>query len=316
MRHRQAQLRFSAASTISWTSIGPSNVGGRVRSIAIHPNDASTIFAGSVGGGIWKTTNGGASWSPVDDFMANLAVTSIVFVPTNPAVMYAATGEGLAGRRGIRGAGVFKSTDSGATWNQLSSTANPNFYFVNRVAVSPDGTTLLAATSTGIYRSTDGGATFPAATLGGSIGDGIAQVVFDPNNSSRAVAGAAKSQRPLPRCSVRYSTDGGRDMDTGRTLDRRSRAGVPNAVRVELAYAKGVREQSVRILTGESVYRGRIVREHRMAGSRSRWPRQEGRNSSAVKARGPTRCGSIPPTISTSSSEAWTCIAAQTADRR
>ena len=200
MRAAQAsQLRFSAASTISWTSIGPSNVGGRVRSIAIHPNDASTIFAGSVGGGIWKTTNGGASWSPVNDFMANLAVTSIVFTPTNPAVMYAATGEGLAGSRGIRGAGVFKSTDSGTTWNQLSSTANPNFYFVNRVAVSPDGTTLLAATPTGIYRSTDGGATFPAANVGGSIGEGIAQVVFDPNNSSRAVAGAVRSSHRIPR---------------------------------------------------------------------------------------------------------------------
>jgi photosystem II stability/assembly factor-like uncharacterized protein len=130
MRAAQASpLRFSAASAISWTSLGPTNVGGRVRSIAIHPNDASTIFGGSAGGGIWKTTNGGVSWSPVNDFMASLAVTSIVFTPTNPTVMYAATGEGLAGSHGIRGAGVFKSTDAGATWDQLSPTANPNLLF-------------------------------------------------------------------------------------------------------------------------------------------------------------------------------------------
>ena len=60
MRAAQArQSQFSAASALSWTSLGPSNVGGRVRSIAIHPSDANTMFAGSVGGGIWKTTNGG-----------------------------------------------------------------------------------------------------------------------------------------------------------------------------------------------------------------------------------------------------------------
>jgi photosystem II stability/assembly factor-like uncharacterized protein len=73
-------------------------------------------------------------------------VTSIVFTLTNPTVMYAATGEALSDINGIRGAGVFKSTDGGATWNQLSSTANANFYYVNRVAVSPHGATLLAAT--------------------------------------------------------------------------------------------------------------------------------------------------------------------------
>jgi hypothetical protein len=231
MRAAQAgQSRLSAASHISWTSIGPSNVGGRVRSIAIHPNDASTIFAGSVGGGIWKTTNGGASWLPVNDFMANLAVTSVVFTPTNPAVMYAATGEGLAGSRGIRGAGVFKSTDGGTTWNQLPSTANPSFDFTNRVAVSPDGTTVLAATLTGIYRSTDGGATFPAASVGGHIGNGIAQVVFDPNNSSRAVAGAVRSSLNPP--AAWFSTDAGATWTPV--------TGLPLAGRVELAYARSV----------------------------------------------------------------------------
>lgn len=236
MRAAQArQSRFSAASLIGWTSLGPTNVGGRVRSIAIHPNDANTIFAGSVGGGIWKTTNGGVNWSPVNDFMANLAVTSIVFTPTNPTVMYAATGEGLAGDRGIRGAGVFKSTDSGTTWHQLPSTANPNFYFTNRVAVSPDGTTVLAATLQGIYRSTDGGATFPAATLGGSLGQGVAQVMFDPNNSSKAVAGAYKSRTSAAQSTPAwYSTDGGVNWTPVPVPN------LPDRARVELAYARSV----------------------------------------------------------------------------
>lgn len=144
----------------AWTWIGPGNIGGRVRTIAIHPTTTSTIFAGSVGGGIWKTVNGGASWAAVDDFMANLAVTSILFTPGNPSVMYAGTGEGFSNQDSIQGAGVFKSTDGGRTWNQLASTAGSDFAFVNRLAMSTDGATLLAGTKTGLFRSPDGGVTF------------------------------------------------------------------------------------------------------------------------------------------------------------
>src|SRR5581483_4626458 len=72
-----------------WKWLGPGNVGGRIRAIAISPTSPSTIFSGSVGGGIWKTTNGGASWAPVNDFMASLSVSAIVIDPSNPSVMYA-----------------------------------------------------------------------------------------------------------------------------------------------------------------------------------------------------------------------------------
>ena len=67
----------------SWTWLGPGNIGGRVRALVIHPTNSNTMWAGSVSGGIWKTTNGGASWAPVDDFMANLAVATIVMQPGN-----------------------------------------------------------------------------------------------------------------------------------------------------------------------------------------------------------------------------------------
>ena len=78
----------------SWTNRGPGNVGGRIRALVIDPTAPQTMFIGSVSGGIWKTTNGGATWTPVDDFMANLAVSSIVMQPGAPSVMYAGTGEG------------------------------------------------------------------------------------------------------------------------------------------------------------------------------------------------------------------------------
>ena len=105
-----------------WTYLGPGNIGGRIRTIAVSPSNGNVMWLGSVGGGIWKTINGGASWSPVDDFMGNLSISSIVIDPLNQNVMYAGTGEGFFNQDALRGYGVFKSTDGGATWNFLTST--------------------------------------------------------------------------------------------------------------------------------------------------------------------------------------------------
>lgn len=79
-----------------WSWLGPGNVGGRIRTLVIHPTDPNKMWAGSVSGGIWSTTNGGGLWQPVNDFMANLAVSSIVMDPTNSNIMYAGTGESFA----------------------------------------------------------------------------------------------------------------------------------------------------------------------------------------------------------------------------
>ncbi len=149
----------------NWEWLGPGNIGGRIRAIAIHPYIPSIIFIGSVGGGIWKTNNGGATWAPVNDFLANLDVTSIVYDPNQLDIMYASTGEGFGG--GIPGAGIFKSTDGGTTWNQLPSTNNDSFIWVNRLAHHPDSSNVLYAVTSisnyidgGLYKSTDGGTTW------------------------------------------------------------------------------------------------------------------------------------------------------------
>src|SRR5262249_18735388 len=66
-----------------WEALGPGNIGGRTRTILINPGSPDTIWVGSAGGGIWRTDTAGQSWSPVDDFMANLAITSMVMDPTD-----------------------------------------------------------------------------------------------------------------------------------------------------------------------------------------------------------------------------------------
>jgi uncharacterized protein (TIGR03437 family) len=158
---RQLNAREFAPALGTWSFLGPGNVGGRTRAWVIHPTAPETMWAAGVAGGVWKTTNGGASWTPTSDLTANLAICTLTLATNDPNVIYAGTGESFAGTIGVRGNGVFKTSDGGATWTQLSATANnQNFHFVNRLVVSPDGQRVYAATTTGVWRSLDGGASW------------------------------------------------------------------------------------------------------------------------------------------------------------
>jgi hypothetical protein len=170
----------------SWSWIGPSNLSGRVRAIAIHPTQPATMWIGSAGAGIWKTTDGGATWARASEGIGNVSVTSIIFAPGNPTVMYAGTGQE---QQGLRGGGIFKSTNGGATWTALATpmtanTAGSNF--VQRLAVHPtNANTLLAATNFGLLHSTDAGATW---VLRSDALLRILDVDFDPMDGSNALA--------------------------------------------------------------------------------------------------------------------------------
>jgi photosystem II stability/assembly factor-like uncharacterized protein len=171
-----------------WEALGPGNIGGRTRAIVIHPSAHDTMWAGSAGGGIWRTDDAGQTWAPVDDFMANLAVTSIIMDPNDPNLMYAGTGEGFGNMDAIRGGGLFRTTN-GATWAHIASTGGSNWNSVNRLALSADGATLLAATNSGLRRSVDPGRNNWQEVLPGPIAD----VKFHPTNPLRALAGSLSS---------------------------------------------------------------------------------------------------------------------------
>jgi photosystem II stability/assembly factor-like uncharacterized protein len=203
-----------------WTSIGPGNIGGRTRSVLIHPTNPRLLFAGSVAGGIWRSDNGGDTWEPVDDFMANLAVSCIVMDPNNPDLMYAGTGEGFFNLDSIRGAGIFRCLD-GTTWQQIPSTRGPEFQNVNRLALSSDGTVLLAATGYGLLRSDDPDRLVWTKAL--TIG--MADVKCHPTNAQRAVAGG------LSNGEAYYTLDGGLTW-------KAATHATPWEGRVELAYAR------------------------------------------------------------------------------
>jgi hypothetical protein len=127
----------------NWRAIGPDqNIGGRILSIAIDPQNGNNIFIGSASGGIWKSTTGGVgaiAWKPVRTGFPVLGVASIIINPVNPKIIYAGTGEvyrsdtsnigfNVWKARGTYGVGILKSIDGGTSWAQILNRRLSNLF--------------------------------------------------------------------------------------------------------------------------------------------------------------------------------------------
>jgi hypothetical protein len=86
-----------------WTHLGPGNVGGRTRALVVNSSNPNVMYAGGVSGGVWKTTNAGASWIAIADLLPNIAVNSLAIDPSDTDVIYAGTGEGYFNEDAVRG---------------------------------------------------------------------------------------------------------------------------------------------------------------------------------------------------------------------
>lgn len=158
---KSATARTLSNDVLEWRERGPANVPGRTRGLIVDPADPSrnTWYAGSVAGGVWKTTNGGNTWTLITPDLPNLATTVLAMAESNNNVIYLGTGEGFGNVDGVSGNGMFKSTDRGQTWFYLPATSG--FGDINRIIVSPtDENLVIAATNRGIFRSVDGGLTW------------------------------------------------------------------------------------------------------------------------------------------------------------
>ncbi|MCF6183159.1 MAG: hypothetical protein L3J56_00795, partial [Bacteroidales bacterium] len=157
---RYKSLKLNKVS-LPWVQRGPANIGGRTRAVVVDPDDTNhnTWYAGAASGGIWKTTDAGSNWTNLSDDFTNLSVNALVMAKSNTNILYAGTGESFPGGTYLKGNGIWKTTDKGVTWVQLSSTAaDDNFSYINRIIVSPDDANIvIAATETGLFKSADGG---------------------------------------------------------------------------------------------------------------------------------------------------------------
>ena len=105
-------------------------------------------------GGVWKTTDGGTTWSPKTDFMPSLSMGGLAMDPGDHDIIYAGTGNNFdGGAQGIRGHGIYRSIDAGETWTVLADTLFAAMLIVRIVMPAPD--MLLVATNSGLFRSVD-----------------------------------------------------------------------------------------------------------------------------------------------------------------
>ena len=156
----------------NWVSLGPASVpdngggAGRINCVRFDPGNSNIIYAGSASGGLWKTTNGGSSWTTNTDSLPVMGVTDIAIDPANTNILYLATGDGDAGD--TYSIGVLKSVDGGTTWN--TSGLNWNVSQTNRISkllIDPTNTDiLLAATTIGIFRTIDAGVNWASVQAG------------------------------------------------------------------------------------------------------------------------------------------------------
>lgn len=172
---RAMQNSGESALELPWINRGPGNVPGRARGLVVDPADPNfnTWFVGTVGGGIWKTTNAGATWRELTRDMPNLAISVVVQAESNPNIMYGGTGESFFNVDVVNGDGIIKSTDRGETWFRLMTTvANDSFNNIARMIVDPSNPDIVLAATTsgrykqntanysGIFKSTNGGASW------------------------------------------------------------------------------------------------------------------------------------------------------------
>jgi photosystem II stability/assembly factor-like uncharacterized protein len=151
---------------MDWRLIGPFR-GGRAVAVTGIPGDGTTFYFGAVDGGVWKTTNAGTTWKPIFDSQPVASIGALSVAPSNPKVIYAGTGETDIRSDLASGAGVYKSTDGGETWKYIGlketrqiakivvDPGNPEIVYVGALghAYGPNP-------ERGVYKSTDGGATW------------------------------------------------------------------------------------------------------------------------------------------------------------
>jgi len=194
---------FDGQTPTNATAASRSAVSGRVNALAIDGIDGA-VFMGGAQGGVWKSVDHGRTWSPLSDTLASLAIGSIAIAPgnhpMNQATIYVGTGEGNFSADTYAGAGIYKSTNSGSTWQGPLGTAQFTGRSVSAIAVDSVNPLVVLAGSTtgyagiegdippgapvrGIYRSSDGGNTWTKVLPASAATLRISRIVQDPNPS-------------------------------------------------------------------------------------------------------------------------------------
>ena len=164
MKSALALTQKSTRTDINWELVGPTNIGGRISDIEIHPNTPNTLYVGGASGGILKSTDGGSSWTNIFNDIPTIGIGDMAIDPENENIIYAGTGESNASSNTFLGSGIYKSTDAGNSWTNigLESTAYIGRIIVDKsnsenIFVAACGNLFSKNGNRGIYKSTNGG---------------------------------------------------------------------------------------------------------------------------------------------------------------
>jgi photosystem II stability/assembly factor-like uncharacterized protein len=211
-------------SEMRWRSIGPYRA-GRTRAVAGVPSQPNVFYIGVCNGGVWKTTDYGRTWRPVFDDQPTGSIGAIAVSPSNPDIVYVASGEGLQRPDLSVGDGIYKSTDAGRTWTHLGLRDGQQIPQIivdprhpDRVFAAVLGHPYGPNEERGIYRSLDGGTTFERV-LYVDENTGGSEVAFDPSDPAIVYAGLWESRQGPWENAAWSGTNGGlyKSIDGGTT---------------------------------------------------------------------------------------------------
>ncbi len=256
---------------LEFRGIGPALMAGRIADIVIDQSDPSTWYVGVGSGGIWKTANGGTTWTPIFDEEDTYSIGCITIDPNDRNTIWAGTGENVSGRHVAYGAGVYRSRDAGKTWENMGLTDSEHIGMIridprdsNVVYVASQGPLWSGGGERGLYKSADGGQTW-ARILGDGLGNtaiddqytGVSEVHLDPRNPDVLYAVSWQKFRNVavllnggPGSGIHKSQDGGatwRELTEGLPEEDKGKIGLaispqnPDVVyaTIELAHREG-----------------------------------------------------------------------------
>jgi len=237
---------FNAAlKPLKFREIGPATMGGRIDDFAVVESDPDIVYVATASGGVMKTENGGTTWEPVFDDQQTSSIGAIAVAPSDPSIVWVGSGEANNRQSSSWGNGVYKSTDAGKTWQHLGLAET---HHIGRIVVHPtDPNTVWVAAvgrlwgpskERGVYKTTDGGATWKNV-LFVNEDTGITDIAVDPKSPGTAIAAAYQRRRTVfgfagsgPGSGLYKTTDGGatwKKLEKGLPWDPNAKPTIPPA---------------------------------------------------------------------------------------
>ncbi len=229
---------------LKWREIGPAAAGGRVAAVAGSATDPNLYYLGAAGGGVWKSDNGGHTWSSVFDDQDTQSIGAVTIAPSDDKTVWVGTGEANPRNDVILGDGIFKSSDGGDSWKKMGLADVHSFSRivvdpadVNHVIAGGIGNLFTDSPAGGVYVTYDGGKTWTHSLYVGPS-SGASDLAIDPKNANVVYAGIWQFRRQ-PWVASSGGPDDGlyKSTDGGKTWAKLSGHGLPTGLMGRIAVA-------------------------------------------------------------------------------